>query len=97
MPRSVARQLDWAVGARSHLIEIETYIETESPAAARSVIDHILTSAEQLTQFPFTGKIGRLHGVRELVLTRFPYTIFYRVKPAKIQIVRVLHQRRKFP
>ena len=97
MPRSVVRQLDWAVGARRHLIEIETYIEVENPAAARTVVDHILVAAERLAQFPFTGKIGRQQGIRELVLSRFPYTIFYRVKPAKIQIVRVLHQRREFP
>ena len=97
MPRSVARQLDWAVGAQRHLIEIETYIEAENPTAARKVVDHILVTVERLAQFSFTGKIGRQQGIRELVLSRFPYTIFYRVKPTKIQIVRVLHQRRKFP
>lgn len=97
MPRNAVRQLDWAVGAQIHLIEIETYIEAENATAARTVVDHILAAAEQLAQFPLTGKIGRQAGVRELVLSRFPYTIFYRVKPAKIQIVRVLHQRRKFP
>lgn len=97
MPKSVARQLDWAIGAQRHLIEIETYIEAESPSAALAVVDHILVAAEQLAHFPFTGKVGRQQGIRELVLSRFLYTIFYRIKPAKIQILRVLHQRRKFP
>jgi plasmid stabilization system protein ParE len=35
-----------------------------------------------------------LAGVRRIVLARFPYSLFYRVRPEAIEILAVFHHRR---
>lgn len=43
------------------------------------------------------GKIMKPSGPRELILSRYPYNIIYRIARAKVRIVRVIHQSRQFP
>ena len=43
------------------------------------------------------GKIMKPGGPRELILSRYPYNIIYRIARAHVRIVRVIHQSRQFP
>ncbi len=43
------------------------------------------------------GRPGRVKGTRELVVTRTPYIVAYRLKRQSIQILRVLHGARLWP
>lgn len=66
-------------------------------AAAEAVVDFIIEQAERLTQHSMMGKIMKPGGPRELILSRYPYNIIYRIARAKVRIVRVIHQSRQFP
>ena len=50
-----------------------------------------------LAEQPHQGRAGRVPGTRELVITDTPYIIPYRVVEDTVQILRVLHGKRKWP
>jgi plasmid stabilization system protein ParE len=82
---------------RTRLLSIDRHIAAENPVTAQQVVDYLITQAELLTRFPLTGRIPRPGAPRELVFTRYPYNLIYRVTSTKIRIVRVIHQSRQFP
>jgi toxin ParE1/3/4 len=91
------KQLEWSFRSLENVIKIEERIALENPAAARKVTSTILATAEQLRDLPMLGRSGRRAGTRELVITRYPYFISYRLTARKITIVAVIHQSRKYP
>jgi len=46
---------------------------------------------------PLLGKRRLTSPPRELVLTRFPFTIVYRIGGSSVLVSRVIHQRMQFP
>lgn len=97
MARKRKKPLEWSRRAAGQLLEIENYIAQDDPIVAATVVDRIIATAAKLSTFPLAGRTGRLRGTRELVITRYPYTIIYRVRRTAVQIIRVVHQARKFP
>lgn len=97
MERKRKKPLEWSRRAAEQLLEIENYIAQDDPMVAASVVDRIIATTAKLSVFPLAGRAGRLRGTRELVTTHYPYTIIYRVRRATVQIIRVVHQARKFP
>jgi toxin ParE1/3/4 len=79
------------------LLDIEDYIARDNQVAADRVVAHIRERALLLEFDPSLGKRRLTTSHRELVLTRFPFTIVYRVRGGSVLISRVLHQRRRFP
>jgi toxin ParE1/3/4 len=51
----------------------------------------------ELPTRPQSGRPGRVSGTRELVVTRTPYVVPYRVQGRNIEILRVYHGARKWP
>jgi toxin ParE1/3/4 len=62
-------RLRWAEGAVEDLQSTRDYLEAESPKAALDTVDRIMSAVERLEQFPQMGRIGRVGGSRELVVT----------------------------
>ena len=91
------KPLEWSPKSQRNIEFIRDYIAADNPTAAQSVIDEIRRAADNLRSFPMIGHEGKRAGTRELVLTKFPYTIIYRLTPKKIGIVVVLHQARQYP
>lgn len=87
----------WLDRTRRELIQIREYIAKDNPRAARQVARRILESAEKLRTTPNIGRPGRLYGTRELVITRTPFIILYRVRDGAVEILRVIHGVRKWP
>lgn len=58
---------------------IFNWISQDSPAAARKVIDRLLTSIGLLTSFPFMGHVGHDPETFEWVVPRLPYIVVYEV------------------
>ena len=87
----------WLTRATKALIAAHDYIAQDNPKAAREFFRYAIASAEQLAQFPQTGRSGRVHGTRELVLVKYPYIIPYRVRGQEIQILHVFHSSRVWP
>jgi addiction module RelE/StbE family toxin len=91
------KPLEWSPKSQRNIEFIRDYIAADNPTAAQSVIDEIRRAADNLRSFPMIGHEGKRAGTRELALTKFPYTIVYRLTPKKIGIVVVLHQARQYP
>lgn len=84
----------WSRAAVTDLAELRQWIARERPEAAGRVAADILAAVDQIRRFPASGRLGRLAGTRERVVTGAPYTIAYRVGATSVQVIRVLHQRR---
>ena len=94
---SARKQLEFAARAFEHIAAAEEFIARENPAAAQKVAEAIFKTAEKLEAFPSIGKPGRVPGTRELPLSKYPYTLVYRIRPSKVIIYAVMHQARKYP
>ena len=97
MPKIVKKQLEWSARSARDLLAIDLHISTANPVAAQQVVDYIISQAELLTRHPLLGRIPKPGAPRELVFTRYPYSLIYRVTSAKIRISRVIHQSRQYP
>ena len=87
----------WLRGALRNLDQEAGYIARDNPDAAARVVMRIATSVEHLASHPASGRIGRVPGTRELVVTGTPYIVPYRVREDTVEILRVFHGARKWP
>jgi toxin ParE1/3/4 len=84
--------------AQRDLEYIEEYIFNDNPPAAKRVIWYIIERIETLLPAnPAIGRPGSVLGTRELVITKYPYVVPYRVDNGELRILRVLHTSIKFP
>jgi toxin ParE1/3/4 len=88
----------YAEAVDSDLEAIKSYLQPRAgPIVTDRVLDTILTAIERLDRMPFIGRPGRRAGTREMVITRYPYIVVYRVAGNDVEIARVLHQRMQWP
>lgn len=81
----------WRSAAERDLEYASDYIAARNPDAALRVEHRLRTVIEHLHLFPRSGRIGRLLGTREVVLTEYPYVIRYRLAGDHVQILRIFH------
>jgi plasmid stabilization system protein ParE len=79
------------------LFDAWLYVSAEALAAADAVEDRIVRAAERLRMYPALGARGRVPGTREFPVARTRFTIVYRVTRLGVSVIRVLHQRLKYP
>lgn len=91
------RTLRWTRRALRRLDQIGARISRDNPAAAARVIARLVAVVDALADHPAMGRIGRLEGTRELVLADIPYIIPYRVTPAHIDILTIMHAAQQWP
>ncbi|MEI7475671.1 MAG: type II toxin-antitoxin system RelE/ParE family toxin [bacterium] len=90
-------QIRWTKLAQQDLECIQKYIYDNNPKAAKEVVLHIIDRIEILIpENTAIGRTGRVLGTRELIITKYPYIVPYRVKDNQIQILRVLHTSMKW-
>lgn len=87
----------WLSLAVQDVLNIRTYIAERDPQSARSVALRIDKAVNQLAQMPNIGRPGRIFGTREWVVKGTPYLVVYRLRDARVEILRVLHGRQSFP
>ena len=90
------KRIRWTVRALRRFDEIGAYIEHDDPDAAARVVARIVASVDMLAELPTAGRIGRITGTRELVLSDILYIIPYRVRQ-DIEIITVMHASQKWP
>ncbi len=90
-------RLTWSALAIADRLAIFDFIEQENPAAAVRIDTKIELGIRQLLQFPESGRIGRVTGTRELVITGTPYIAAYAVLPDCIRVLRILHGAQVWP
>lgn len=90
-------RVDWTRTALANLQAEAEFIGRDDPEAARRVIATIWAAVERLRQYPAMGRVGRVPGTRELVVSSTPYLVPYRIREDRIEILRVLHSSRRWP
>ena len=90
------RPLRWTFRAARDLLFIERYYAEFGRATADRVVGSILSAASILDRHPLIGIKGKRPRTRHCVVTGYPYTIVDRVRRFEVQILRVLHQSRRY-
>ena len=85
----------FAPGAISKPYE-KYHLEVAGDVVADRIIDAILSQAEKIAALGLVFRPGIRQGTRECVMTRYPYTLVYRIGPRRVEIARVIHQRAEY-
>jgi toxin ParE1/3/4 len=89
-------QIKWTKRAAKNLDAVITHIVQDNPIAAKSFLSELLQKVDHVRSFPMLGRPGIVPLTRELVVCH-NYIAYYRVKQERVEILRVLHVRRKYP
>jgi len=84
-------RLRWNPAAADDLESIREYLAQHLPAFAQSTILEIYQTILTLRSTPYRGRTGREEGTREMVLSRLPYIVVYRVKENDVEILHIYH------
>jgi toxin ParE1/3/4 len=90
-------QVVWIKFAVLELLSVREYIRQEKPAAAERTGAKIEASVDSLAWFPEMCHPGKVPSTRELVISTIPCFVDYRLKGYTVQILRVLHDKQKWP
>ncbi len=91
-----ARPVELSPRAERQLAQIEAYyLENAGASIADEAVATILEAATRLGGLPVIYRAASRAGLREYVLSHFPYILLYRVQPRKIQIAAIIHQRQE--
>ena len=90
-------RLVWTPAALRDVASVRAYIARDNATAADNQVERILAVDGNLLRFPEIGRPGRRGGTRELVVSRTPYIVAYRLRGEAIEILRVLHARQRWP
>jgi addiction module RelE/StbE family toxin len=76
--------------AIEELDNIRRHISKDNPEAAWVVASFIRRAVSGLSKWPFSGRATSKENVRRLVVTNYPYVVYYRVSE-EILILAVRH------
>jgi toxin ParE1/3/4 len=81
----------------SKLRHVREFIRVDNAAAAEKSGTKIEMAVLHLARFPEAGRAGEVTGTREMVITGTPYVVVYRIRGDAVEIIRVLHDKQKWP
>ena len=87
----------WQKQAITDLYQVREYLQALNPQAARATIERIEKVVNQLRTYPMSGRMGREPNTRELVISRTPFLVVYRVTPEAVEILSVFHTSKQWP
>jgi addiction module RelE/StbE family toxin len=90
-------RVHWTAPALRDIEKIGEYVAQRSPAAAERLVSRIFGQIDTLIDHPHIGRVGRVDGTRELVISGAPYIAAYRVQDDAVEIAAVLHTSRRWP
>ncbi len=85
----------WTQRAIQHLEAEIDYYGRINPALAKELSLMIKQSIENLSNLPNMGRPGKKIGTRELIVTKYPYIMAYRVRNNVLEVLAIIHQNRK--
>ena len=88
--------LVWTDDATFDLLAILDHIGARDVAAADRLNDLIQRAAGRLPRHPYMHRRGRLAGTREAIVHP-NYLVIYRVGREAVEILAVVHARRRYP
>ncbi len=90
-------RVTWSPRARRAREAAIDYIARDKPAAALGQLETIQRQVGILADHPEIGRPGRVEGTRELVISRTPFILVYRIDDAAVRILHFLHGARQWP
>jgi plasmid stabilization system protein ParE len=88
--------VNWTPKARNRLQFYYEQIWGDSPTAADFVMDSIIAAASMIPAHPYIYREGRKPNTREMVVLP-NYIVVYRIRPTQIDILNVIHSRKRYP
>jgi toxin ParE1/3/4 len=85
----------WADSARLDFEKAMAFLKQHSPAGARRVGERILEAVGLLEQLPELAAASRHRGLRQLVVTRTPFLVIYRVHEDSVEVRAVVHAKQR--
>ena len=90
--------IEWTEQATRQLDQARDYIAlSNSEDVADRIALTIVSSVQQLTAFPMSGRAGRVPGTRELVVANTPFLVAYTIDKTRIVILAVYHGAQRWP
>jgi addiction module RelE/StbE family toxin len=86
----------WTTDA-DDLERICDYIAQSRPDSARRVAQSVIERIDTLETFPHLGRLGRVHGTREIAFPPLPFVAVYEVEEEQIVVLRILHGAQRWP
>ncbi len=86
----------WRSSAREDLTAIISYIAERNPESAAALLEVIEAAVSSLSRHPQLYRPGRVDGTREMVVHP-NYIVVYAVGDEAVDVVSVLHSRRRYP
>jgi toxin ParE1/3/4 len=91
----MAHQVVWSPRALADVEAIASYIASDSPFYAGSVVRRIVTLTRKLEKFPFAGrKVPEFEDENLREVIAYSYRIIYRVEAAEVIVAAVIHGKR---
>jgi toxin ParE1/3/4 len=90
-------KIRWSTPARLQLRRQSQYIAVDRPIVARLIATRVQDAVNRLADFPLQGRPGRVIDTRELVVSRTPFTVAYRVTDETVEVIAVIHQAQQWP
>ena len=90
-------QIQWHPQAIADVKAAISYGQTRWPAQSEALARRVINVAAQLAVFPTSGRVGAVPDTRELMLSPYPLTLVYEVYKEAVVVLRVYHQRQKWP
>lgn len=82
---------------RTRNLQID-FIGERNPTAAKRLEREITRQVRDLAAHPFMGRVGLVPDTRELVISRTPYIVVYRVAADRVvEILRIRHHAQDWP
>lgn len=92
------REIVWTLRATADLESVVEYIFRDSEFYATAVARELIAAARSLTTFAERGRMVPEYedpAVREMIVRR--YRLIYRVKPERIEVLRIIHGAQQMP
>lgn len=90
-------RLSYTTRALAEIEELQDYVASRNPAAAVRTAGVIRAQLATLASHPGKGRIGRVPGTRELVVSGTRYVVPYRIDDATVVVLAVIHSSQDWP
>ena len=87
----------WTMPAANQLQNIFEYIAVENKAAAYRTVRRIREAILLAARMPYSGRVGRTEGTREITVSGTSYLVAYRIVDNMIHVLAVMHGAQKWP